>query len=303
MIAPTKTRSFARRAPFGLRGLLAVVLAGVLAGLGCDSGSRAKDASPSTSLRSSQVSVRVDLPSGSKPSVSALAFHAEAIDTAAADVLGAVDPLAAPAPESSCELRDVAQGARRVRDQGGSLNLEELGGVIIVIDPASSLKLEPRVYQSYADVVSGVIAEAGPLDVEILPSSMLLSLPAEAGRRVMVSMNVPVAPGVFDEAEKPLETGTRADAKGDLVLRWAGPSRTFLEMRPFGAPVAIACSPGASGWGVVPHDLLVRLMANAGRAPVSFEAVWRESRLVQAGSVPTRISFEARSSAVLELRP
>jgi len=91
--------------------------------------------------------------------------------------------------------------------------------------------------------------------------------------------------------------------KGDLVLRVSGPARTFLEIRPFGAPSAIACAVTSGGWVVVPHDLLAKLVATAGRAPVSFEAVWRESRLVQAGSETTRVSFEARSSAVLELRP
>ena len=50
-------------------------------------------------------------------------------------------------------------------------------------------------------------------------------------------------------------------------------------------------------------DLLTKLVATAGRAPVSFEAVWRESRLVKAGSETTRVSFEARSSAVLDLQP
>jgi hypothetical protein len=54
---------------------------------------------------------------------------------------------------------------------------------------------------------------------------------------------------------------------------------------------------------VVPYDLLVKLVASAGRAPVSFEAVWRESRLVPGGNEAVRVSFEARSSAVLELRP
>jgi hypothetical protein len=91
--------------------------------------------------------------------------------------------------------------------------------------------------------------------------------------------------------------------KGDLVLRVSGPPRTFLEVRPFGAPSAIACAVASGGWVVVPHDLLVKLVASAGRAPVSFEAVRRESRLVPAGNETVRVSLEARSSAVLELRP
>jgi hypothetical protein len=176
--------------------------------------------------------------------------------------------------------------------------------VILAVDAASSLRAEPCVYPPRFDVVGGVIAEAGPRDLEQVPSSMLLSLLGGDGGRSLVSMNVPTAPAVLDGSGARLDTGGRADAKGDLVLRLAGPPHTFLEIRPFGAPSAIACAAGSDGWVVVPHDLLVRLMATAGRAPVSFEAVWRESRLVQAsGGEATRVSFEARSSAVLELRP
>lgn len=280
-----------------------VLVALALVGLGCDSGSRGRDASPSTTLRSSQVSVRLDLPGGSAPSVSILAFRAEAIDMAASDVLGAVDPLVAPSPDSSCELRDVAGVARRVRAQGGSLNLQELGGVDLQVESEELLRPEPRVYPPLADVVSGVIAEAGPRDLDVLPSALMLNLRSSAGERTAVRLSVPRAPVVLDDSENPLDPDTRVEAHGDLVLRISGPPRTFLELRPFGAPVAIACAPSSSGWVVVPHDLLVKLMAAAGRAPVSFEAVWRESRLLQSGRESTGISFEARSSAVLELRP
>jgi len=283
--------------------VIALLLGGAVAGLGCDTNSHGQDASPSTSVHTSQVSVRLDLPSGSAPSVSILAFRAEAIDMASSDVLGAVDPLVAPAPESSCELRDVAGVARMVRAQGGSLNLQELGGVALQADAEQSLLPEPRVYPPLADVVSGVIAEAGPRDLGQLPSTLMLNLASSAGEHSSVELTLPSAPSVLDSSENPLDTGAHVNAKGDLILRVSGPARTFLEIRPFGAPAAIACAASASGWVVVPHDLLVRLMASAGRAPVSFEAVWRESRLVQTGGESTRVSFEARSSAVLEIRP
>ena len=119
----------------------------------------------------------------------------------------------------------------------------------------------------------------------------------------MVRLAVPAAPTITDATSAPLDARTNMNMKGDLLLRVSGPPRTFLEIRPFGAPSAIACAVTAGGWVVVPHDLLAKLVATAGRAPVSFEAVWRESRLLQAGSEATRVSFEARSSAVLELRP
>jgi hypothetical protein len=290
--------------PVQARGALVVLL--LSAGLACEGGSHGKDAAPATSQRLSQVSVRLDLPSGGAPSVSVLAFRAEAIDMATSDVLGAVDPLVSPSPESACELRDVAGTARMVRAQGGTLNLQELGGVALQVaqgEEAESLRPAPRVYPPLADVVSGVIAEAGPLDLGQVPTTMTLVVPTKGDEHTTLKLALPRAPSVSDGSETPLDAHTTMSMRGDLVLRVSGPPRTFLEIRPFGAPSAIACAVSTSGWVVVPHDLVAKLVVTAGRAPVSFEAVWRESRLVQAGSEATRVSFEARSSAVLELRP
>ena len=285
------------------RNLLGAALAIALAGVGCDTGTHGKDAAPTTSQRLAQVSVRLDYPSGSAPSVSMLAFRAEAIDMGSADVLGAVDPLVAPAPDSACELRDVAGTARALRAQGGTLNLQEFGGVSLQVSSTEALRPAPRVYPPLADVVSGVIAEAGPLDLAQIPDALTLTVPARNDELATVKLAVPPAPAIADSNEAPLDTRTSMSMKGDLVLRVSGPPRTFLEIRPFGAPSAIACAVTTGGWVVVPHDLLAKLVATAGRAPVSFEAVWRESRPLQAGSEATRVSFEARSSAVLELRP
>lgn len=283
-------------------------LSGSLLALGCDSPNHTKDASPTTTHHLSQVSVRLDLPNGGTPAVSVLAFEADASDIAPVDVLGAVDPLVAPSPESACELRDVGGAARTLRAQGGTLNLQELGGVALLADDEEPLRPAPRVYPPLAEVVSGVIAEAGPLGLSQAPESLTLEVPnksdsSPSGNRTSVKLALPGAPGVSDSSESPLDSRTALGTKGDLVLRVSGPPRTFLEIRPFGAPSVIACASTPSGWVVVPHDLLVRLVATAGRAPVSFEAVWRDSRLVQTGTETTRVSFEARSSAVLELRP
>jgi hypothetical protein len=275
----------------------------VLGNVGCDSGPRGKDASASTNQRLSQVSVRIDLPSDGAPSVSVLAFHAEAIDVASSDVLGAVDPLVAPAPESSCELRDVAGTARAVRAQGGTLNLQEFGGIALLTEADQSLRPAPRVYPPLADVVSGVIAEAGPLDLSEVPQSLTLLVPGKTGESARFKLALPGAPSVADSGEVALNSKTQINAKGDLVLHVSGPAKTFLEIRPFGAPSALACAVASGGWVVVPHDLLVKLVATSGTVPVSFEAVWRESRLVKVGDETTRVSFEARSSAVLDLRP
>lgn len=280
-----------------------LVSASAALGSGCDSGVHTKDASVGTSQRLSQVSVRLDLPSDGAPSVSVLAFRAEAIDMASSDVLGAVDPLVAPAPDSSCELRDVAGTARMVRAQGGALNLQELGGVSLSVEADQSLRPAPRVYPPLADVVSGVIAEAGPLDLSQVPQNLTLLVPGSAGGHATLRLTLPRAPSVSDSTETPLGGRTPIETKGDLVLRVSGPPKTFLEIRPFGAPSALACAVSSGGWVVVPHNLLAKLVANAGSVPVSFEAVWRENRLAQVGGETTRVSFEARSSAVLELRP
>jgi hypothetical protein len=272
-------------------------------GLACDGGSNGKDAAPTLTQRLAQVSVRLDLPSGSAPSVSVLAFRAEAIDLPNSDVLGAVDPLVVPSPESSCELRDVAGAARALRSQGGAVNLEELGGISLEVGPNETLQPVPRVYPPLADVVSGVIAEAGPYDLASVPEVFTLALLDRDDEARSIQLAVPIAPSVADSDETPLDLLTSVSMKGDLVLRVGGPPRTFFEIRPFGAPSAIACAVSPAGWVVVPHDLLAKLVATAGRAPVSFEAVWRESRQLSVGDEATRVSFEARSSAVLELRP
>jgi hypothetical protein len=271
---------------------------------GCESANHGKDASPAASQRLSQISVRYDNANGAAASVSALAFRAEAVDVALSDVLGAVDPLVTPAPESGCELRDVAGTARMIRAQGGLINLEELGGVSLQTDDDSDDPLlpAPRVYPPLADVVSGVVAEAGPKDLSKVPQAIRLSVPTQQGN-VAVKLGLPQALSVADAADKPLDGKTPLTIKNDLVLHVTGPARTSLEIRPFGAPSAIACAVSSGGWVVVPYDLLVKLVASAGRAPCAVEAVWREGRLVSTGNEAVRVSFEARSSTVLELRP
>jgi hypothetical protein len=299
MKSPTPHRSSSYR----LTGPLAAVSISAALAVGCDTGTHGKDASPVSIQRISQVSVRLDLPNGSAPSVSVLAFRAETTDVPSSEVLGTVDPLVAPAPEASCELRDVAGRARALRDQGGAVNLQELGGVSLEVAPGEDLQPVPRVYPPLAEVVSGVIAEAGPYDLDQLPQSFTLSIPSQHDGSSSFRLTLPAVPSVSDSTDASLDTRASISMKGDLVLRVSGPPRTFLEIRPFGAPSAIACAVTSGGWVVVPHDLLAKLVATAGRAPVSFEAVWRENRQVSAGSEATRVSFEARSSAVLELRP
>lgn len=252
--------------------------------------------------RMAEVAVRLEMSSsGAPPALSALAFRADVTDLSG-DVLGVVDPLVAPAPEIGCELRDVAGGARALRAQGGAVILEELVGVSVEADEGSYLDIQPRVYP-YADVVGGVIAEAGPVDIARLPESLTIGLPGVGDRPSKVFWEVPVAPRVLAQDQTPVQAGAPVGVSGDLELFVIGPQHTFLELRPYGAPVAVACAVGPGGQVIVPHQLLMRMTAAAGRVPVSFEAVWRESRMISGATPPTRVSVEARSSTVVDLRP
>jgi hypothetical protein len=278
--------------------MVTLALGGAFA-LGCDSPNHGKATSPTTNDRVSLVSVRIDMPAGGPSSASVVAFRAETTDVASTDVLGAVDPLIAPPPGSTCELRDVAGGARAIRAQGGTVNLYELSGVSLDTGANNPLEPGPKVYPPSQDVISGVIAEAGPQDLPQLPESFLLGVP---GQNANLKLALPRTLSVADGNEKPFDGRTALSAKVDLVMTVVGPAGTFVELRPFGGTSNIACGVGPSGSVVVPSDLLVKLSASAPHAPVALEAVVREHRTI-AGPEPMRVSFEARSSTVVELRP
>jgi hypothetical protein len=267
--------------------------------LGCDiSTPHGRDASAPTSQKVAQVSVRIDAPGGGAPAVSVLAFRASVTGLSpAADLLGVIDPLVSPAPESRCELLDVATAARSLRAGGGTVDLEELPNVSLGLGTDTMLRPAPRVYPQLASAVGGVIGEAGPLDLAGLPESIDVGLPGEDARIPLALLGVP---RLLDQNGELLAAGSRLDPTRDLQLTVSGPPRSFLEIRPFGASHFIACPAGAGGRVVVQRELLERLTASSGHVAVSFEAVWRDSRVV--GAQATRLSLEARSSAVLDLR-
>jgi hypothetical protein len=271
--------------------------------LACESGGHVRDGSAPVTQKVAEISIRLDVPGTGAPALSVLAFRADVTDRSATDVLGVVDPLVAPAPEGTCELRDVAGQARLLRAQRGTVNLEELSGVSVSAGLlGSALRAAPRVYPPFGEVVGGVIAEAGPVDMAEMPQTLTLELPGPGDRPTQALLAVPSVPRVLGRDMTPLAPGTTLDATGDLVLQVTGPEHTFFEIRPYGAPVAVACAVGAGGLVVVPHQLLVRMSAAAGGVPVSLEAVWRESRMVMASNPPTRVSVEARSSTMVDLR-
>jgi hypothetical protein len=273
-----------------------LLLVGAALAMGCDSISTQRDASAPTTERMAEVLVRIDAPGGGAPAVSVLAFRASVTGPLTSDVLEMIDPLVAGAPER-CELRDVATAARKLWAQGGTIDLEELPNVSLALGPDSSLKPLPRVYPQLASAVGGVIGEAGPVDLNIAPTSIGVALPGEEP----VPLAVRGIPRLVDASGEALAAGTRLDPAHDLQLTVSGPAGSFLEIRPFGASRFITCPAGAAGRVVVPHDLVQKLIATGSHGTVSFEAVWRDSRSV-AGGHATRLSIEARSSAVLDLR-
>jgi hypothetical protein len=276
-----------------------LLLGGALLALGCDPIQPAGRDASAPAPRTSQVSVRIDAPGGGTPSVSVLAFRASVTGPrSGADVLDVIDPLVAAAP-SRCELFDVGKAARALRAQGGTIDLEELASVSLALghDSETVLRPAPRVYPQLDKAVGGVISEAGPFDLGALPESLELGLPGDEAR---LPLAFPEFPRLIDQNGELLAAGTRLDPARDLQLTVAGPAHSFLEIRPFGASRFIACPAGPGGRVVVPRDLLEKLTATSGHVAVSFEAVWRDSRVV--GGQATRLSIEARSSAVLDLR-
>jgi hypothetical protein len=281
------------------------LLGSVVLLVACDPSRGGRDASPPLSQRVSEVSVRIDVPGGGAPAISVLAFRAVVNGLEPAHVLGVVDPLVAPAPDGECEVRDVAAAARLLRAQGASIELEELANVSLGLDdPAQALVLAPRVYPQLASAVGGVIAEVGPVDLVALPQAVTINLPPSDGDGP-VKIEVPGVPRLLDATGAPLTAATRLEPTGDLAFTVSFPARSFLEVRPFGASLALACPVGAAGRVLVPRDRLDRVVPPNGHGPVSFEVVWRDTRLVPApgGSAgqTARLSLETRSSTVLDL--
>jgi hypothetical protein len=252
-----------------------------------------------------EVSVRIDMPAGTgTPAISVLAFRAAVKGIDPSQVLGVVDPLVTSRPEGGCEVRDVAAAARWLRVQGGGIELDELARLSLIIDDnAQPLQPAPRVYPQLASTVGGVVTEAGPVDLVALPRAITFLLPPSESDGP-VKMNVVGMPQLLDAAGAPLASPPRFDGNGELTLTVSGPAHS-LEIRPFGASQAVACPVGADGKVVVRRELIERVVPANGHRSVSFEAVWRDTRMVPlpggvAGQT-ARLSLETRSSTVLDL--
>jgi predicted small secreted protein len=274
-----------------------------LAAAACDTTPpRGRDASAG-SQRLSEVAVRLEVVGDGAPTASVLAYRASASGIGTDDVLSVVDPLTAPAPEGACTVRDVASAARSLGALGGRVDLEALFGLRLDLGAGSpALSPSARVYPELASVVGGVVAEAGPVELNAAP----IGLAVIDGYGNRAGFALPGQPRLIGPDGEALPGNATLTVTGDLVLGITSPGPasmgpTFLELRPFGATWALACPLTGRDRVVVPATEVARLASL--RVPISVEAVARESHPLSLGGATTRVTLELRSSSVVELRP
>jgi len=280
--------------------------------LGCDGGERMPDAQTQPAAYSSELSVRFEVSPDRPTTVSVLGFRAAAAGPET-DVLGLVDPLAATAPAQGCVLRDVDLANRALATRGGSVDLEELGGVGVGLGAAGSpqtvIRTFPRVYPDVAGVVGGVVGEAAPQPITALPEHVSVFSPDT--ELPVAELSVPALPKLLAVNGSAPTAGLRVDASGGLTLSLAAAAGGFIELRPFGTTVVVSCAvpSNASTEAVisVPRALLAHLRAPdaaaTGTVGLSLEIARRlrvREPLVTSG---TRVSVEVRSTLAVELRP
>jgi hypothetical protein len=271
----------------------------------CDGGARVPDAQAQQTAFSSELSVRFETTGDKTTTVSVLGFRAVAAGTEDSDVLGLVDPLAADAPDQGCVLRDTDVAINRLGVRGGSIDLQELPGVGVGL-PASGTLLHPfpRVYPDVAGIVSGVIAEAGQTLAGI-PER--LSLHTTDADLAIADLPVPTLPTLLALNGGAPAVGARVDAADGLTMTLGTPAGALVELRPFGATVAISCSvpnnASTEGSLTVPRSLLAHLSPGGAALPVSIEVARRLRVKTPLGSTGTRVSIEVRSTLAVELHP
>lgn len=290
------------------RAAAAVLAAGVLA-TACDGGPHPPDAQAAVSVASAELSVRFDVAEGKPPTVSVLGFRAATAGPEAPDVLGLVDPLSAAAPDQGCVLRDVDEATSALVARGSSVDLEELTGVGVGFGPGDPLvRPFPRVFPDVAGVVGGVVAESAPQPLELLPEH--LAIYGADAELPVAELPVPALPRLLAANGAAPVAGMRIDAVEGLSLSLAGAAGALVELRPFGATVAVTCAvpTNASTESVVnvPRALLVHLphaRAAAWGVPVSIEVARRVHARAPLAPVGARVSVEIRSAVAAELRP
>lgn len=297
------------KADLRARAVAALFAAGLCA-TACDGGPHPPDAQAVVTVTSAELAVRFEVAEGKPPTVSVLGFRASTIaaDTLP-DVLGLVDPLSAAAPDQGCALRDVDQATSALVARGRSIDLEELSGVGVGFGPGDPLvRPFPRLFPDVAGVVGGVVAEAAPQPLELLPER--LSVYGADSELPVAELAVPALPRLLAANGAAPAGGMRIDAAEGVSLSLGAAAGSLVELRPYGATVAVTCAvpSNASTESVVtiPHALLVHLLharAGAWGVPVSIEVARRSHAREPLAPAGARVSVEIRSAVAVELRP
>lgn len=348
----TRTSHLSTRATQGSR--IGALAFGVLLGAAaCDGAAPAVDASAPPSARTSAVSLRIDVPAGGKPaSLTVLAFRAAFSGVASADVLGLVDPLAAAAPVRDCQVRDVGQSAAALVARGDAIELEELSGVGITLGDRAEIRPSPRLYPDLAATIGGVVGEAGPLGLVVVPDLVRVSssatlvgtdgafdaatvaIPTTGWVRLLngavphdgslveiaadLNINLTTGAAVTDGTKTGAKIDTKIDTKPSTME--GIDAETSVELRPFGATVALTCLVPANSTTantganittgqiafMVPRQALSALVAMSGATPgapvaAALDLVRRSNHRLPLSA--TRVTVEVRTSTFVELRP
>jgi hypothetical protein len=281
--------------------------------LACDGGGHVPDAQTQPASVSSELSVRFEV-TDRQSMVSVLGFRAAAAGPDI-DVLGLVDPLAAAAPVQGCVLRDADLANRALVTRGSSVDLQELGGVGVGLGaagtPATVIPTFPRVYPDVAGVVGGVVGEAAPQSISAIPEQV--SIFSAESELPVAEIPVPALPRLLAVNGSAPTAGLRVDASGGLTLSLAAAGGSLVELRPFGATVAVSCAvpTNASTESVitVPRTLLAHLRTHdatgnaTGGVGLSVEIARRVRMREPLLASGARVSIEVRSTLAVELRP
>jgi hypothetical protein len=297
------------------RALVVCLTPAVCLAIGCDTGGRVPDAQTQPAAYSAELSVRFEVSPDRQTTVSVLGFRAAAAGPET-DVLGLVDPLAAAAPDQGCVLRDVDLANRALVTRGSSIDLEELGGVGVGLGaagtPLNLIRTFPRVYPDVAGVVGGVVGEAAPQPVAGLPEHV--SLFSSDSELPVAELAVPALPRLLAINGSAPAAGLRVDTSGGLTLSLGGAGGSLVELRPFGATVAVSCAvptnASTEAFVTVPRSLLAHLRApdaNGTAAGASVGVSLEIARRIRAReplvTSGARVSIEVRSTLPVELRP
>jgi hypothetical protein len=289
--------------------LVAAVLAAAVAASGCDGTTRPLEAAAQVTVPSADLSVRFDVADGRPPAVSVLGFRASAAGPDAPDVLGLVDPLWAAAPDQGCVLHDVDQAASALGSRGESVDLEELSGVGIGFGPGEPLvRPSPLLFPDVAGVVSGVVSEAAPQPLAVMPER--LNVYGAESELPIAELPVPGLPRLLAANGAAPTAGMRIDAAEGLTLTLTNAAGALVELRPYGATVAVSCAVPANASTealvTIPRALLVHLPRAHGRGrgvPVSIEVARRLRAREPLSPSGARVSVEVRSAFAAELWP